>query len=111
MRITVECERPKYAKGRFQFDSLDELCHWLNRIQAFKNKETGIILHSIAKDGDFKGSTVRYRITIECNFRSYELAVDLGFKTKLLVPHLGGYIYSEDRASARKFAREMDKHA
>ena len=108
MEIKVKCKRPRYASGEFNFSKFEELFYWLVRIKGLSKGAIGVILYGIAKSGYYKSATARGFIDIECDFKDYFLAQDLGYKVGLLKTRNLGESISKDRALALQFARELD---
>lgn len=111
MRVKVKCTRPKYAKGEPEFDRLEDVAKWLCRIKGLSKGAVGKWLYGLMKNGFAGGHTTRHSIEIESSFHDYFLAREIAFKVGLLKGRLGGDRYSNDRAVALDFAKEIDKLA
>ncbi len=109
MKITVECEKPKYAKGKYDFETLENVFKFLVGIKGFPRGNIGSFLLTIAKDGCIHGVyTARYALKITSDFHDYALAQKVATETRLV----GAF----DRVSpkldiALVFAKSFDKEA
>lgn len=106
MKVVINCMAPKYARGKFEFGTLEEVYHWLSNIKGLSKGSPSRWLFALAKDGSDGGSTARYFFQAESSFHDYSLAREVAFATGLLK---GGERYSSDRDVALTFAREWDK--
>ena len=85
MKITVECEKPKYAKGTYQYSSLEEVYNFLTSIKGFAKPTVGAWLLCIAKDGVIHGVyTARLAIIVNSDFHDYKLAQKIAEETGLI---------------------------
>jgi len=109
LKITVECEKPKYAKGKYDFETLENVFKFLVGIKGFPRGNIGSFLLTIAKDGCIHGVyTARYALKITSDFHDYALAQKVATETRLV----GAF----DRVSpkldiALVFAKSFDKEA
>lgn len=109
LKIRVECDKPKYAKGIYEYTKLEEVFNFLNGIKGFCRANVGSWLLCIAKDGSIDGVyTARIGIKMHSDFHDYELAQIIAKNT--------GLIYGFDRVSpklelALAFAKAFDKEA
>ena len=109
MKITVECEKPKYAKGNYNYTKLEDVYHFLVGIKGFPKGKIGHWLLGVAKDGSIsRVHTARFTIDIKSDFHDYQLAQRIAQKT--------GLIRAFDRESpnvgvALSFAKAFDKEA
>lgn len=109
MKITVECESPKYAKGKFEFETLEDVYKFLVKIKGFTKVKVGTWLLILAKDGYIsKTHTARWVIGMESNFHDYQLAQKVARET--------GLVRAFDKISpkldlALAFAKAFDKEA
>ena len=109
MKIKVECDKPKYAKGIYEYTKLEDVFLFLNRIKGFCRADIGSWLLCIAKDGSIEGVyTARIGLKMHSDFCDYELAQKIAKNT--------GLIYSFDRVSpkldtALAFAKAFDIEA
>jgi hypothetical protein len=107
LKIKVECDKPKYAKGVYEYSSLEELFTFLNNIRGFAKSNLGSWLLCVAKDGAIHGVyTARIGIKVKSNFHDYELAQKIARKT--------GLVGAWDKVSpnpeiALAFAKAFDK--
>lgn len=109
LRIIVNCDKPKYAKGKYEFEKLEDVYKFLVKIKGFAKPTIGSWLLTIAKDGCInRVSTARLSIEIKSDFHDYQLAQKIARGTKLV----GAF----DRVSpkldvALSFAKAFDKEA
>lgn len=81
----MECERPRYAKGSYDYTKLEDIYHFLVRIKGFPRGKIGHWLWCVAKDGIITGVyTARYGLRIESDFHDYQLAEKIADKTGLM---------------------------
>jgi hypothetical protein len=109
LKITVECESPKYAKGKSNFAKLEDVYEFLVRIRGFPRGNIGSFLLTIAKDGCIHGAyTARYGLKITSDFHDYALAQKVATETGL--SRAFGRI-SPRLDIALSFAKAFDKEA
>ncbi len=106
MTIEVECERPKYAKGRRRFNRFEDLFVWLTNIRGLSMAYPSYCLFWLAKDGSYSSYTARHGFEMKTDAASYELARDVARRVGLLKTRER---VNRDRHAARLFAREMDQ--
>jgi hypothetical protein len=109
LRITVECEKPKYVKGKYEFEKLEDVCKFLVKIKGFAKGTIGSWLLILAKDGYISRThTARSEIEMKSDFHDYELAQKVARET--------GLVRAFDRRSPKldiafAFAKAFDKEA
>ena len=109
LKIKVECDKPKYVKGIYEYTNLEQVFNFLNDIRGFSKPTIGAWLLNIAKDGSIHGVyTARIGIKIHSDFHDYELAQKTAKNT--------GLLYSWDKVSSKletalAFARAFDIEA
>jgi DNA-directed RNA polymerase specialized sigma24 family protein len=109
LRIMVECESPKYAKGKYEFEKLEEVFKFLVKIKGFAKSTVGSWLLTIAKDGCINGTrTARSSLKIKSDFHDYELAQKVAEETGLI---RGFGRVSPKLDIALAFAKAFDKEA
>jgi len=107
LKIKVECDKPKYAKGTYEYHKLEEVFGFLNGIKGFAKPTIGAWLLCVAKDGAIEGvHTARIGIAIHSDSFDYQLAQKIAHKV--------GLIYGFDRTSTKldvalAFAKAFDK--
>jgi hypothetical protein len=105
----IECDKPKYVKGKYEFEKLKEVFRFLAKIRGFAKGTIGSWLLDIAQDGSIDGvSTARLSIKIKSDFHDYELAQKIAGET--------GLVGAFDKRSSKLdvaliFAKAFDKEA
>ena len=109
MRITVNCQRPKYASGQHEFSTLEEVFHWLGTIKGIPRTEPSRRVYHLAKTGCSRNYTAGEAIAMQSDFPDRILGQEVGERTGLLSWRMGDEQVSGDRGKGLEFAREMDR--
>jgi hypothetical protein len=107
LKITIECEKPKYVKDTYHYQGLEDVYKFLLSIRGFPKGLIGHWLLNIAKEGFITPvRTARYDIGIDSDFHNYAFAEKMAKEV--------GLVYSFDIVSpklekALAFAQAFDE--
>lgn len=105
MHIRVVCKSPKYACGKFEFNSLEELLQWLHSVKSVSSPDLSRFIFAIAKDGELKLAKYGLHLDIESDSPDYFLANRLAEEIGLIT--YAGKI-KEDERKVTTFAKSYD---
>jgi hypothetical protein len=109
LKITVECEKPRYAKGKYEFEKLQDVFEFLDKIRGFAKGTIGSWLLLLAKDGYISyAHTARWVIGMKSDFHDYQLAQKVARETGLVKAFDKR---SSDVGVALRFAKAFDEEA
>jgi len=105
LHIKVICRTPKYARGKFEFNSLKELLQWLRTVRSVSSSDLSRFVFAIAKDGELKLAKYGLHLNIEFDSADYFLANKLAEGIGL-ISHFGKM--KEDERKITAFAELFD---
>ena len=84
MEIIVKCKSPSYAKGKYNFHSLEELLKWFNGIRSIGKSGRSNLIFALAKGEGLSLAKHGLKVDVEFNSPDYFLANKLAEETGLL---------------------------
>ena len=84
VRITVDCQKPKYAKGYFEVSKFEDIFHWLGTIKGLPKGEPSRRVYYLVKTGHAHDYTDREAIEMRSDFFDRSLALEVGEMTGLV---------------------------
>lgn len=104
-KITVECDAPKYAKGKYAFKSFVEFYEWLCTIKRVSRHDLCVFIFNVAKDGRARGGKYGLGLAVSSDRCDYALANEIASNVDLF----DSSGKCRDKHKVRIFAEKFDE--